>query len=112
MHGAKVVAAGLVEDGDQIDDGIAAADGLCQSLGIVDIGIDHFYRWQHQQLAMPFPMTGRDAHPMTGRGQKRHQVATDEAGAPQDANRMFLRAQQDLSSISLRRGWIVAAVVA
>ena len=66
MHGAKIVRTGFVEDGHQVDHGITAGDEFAQHLGIVDIGIDDLHRGQYQQFAMPFPMAGSYAYPMTG----------------------------------------------
>jgi hypothetical protein len=44
MRGTEVVLAGFVEDGDQVDDGVASLDYFSQHLGIVNVRINDLDR--------------------------------------------------------------------
>ena len=91
---AAAVVAGLVEDADQVDGGIAAGEHAIEHGLIVHIGFDQLHGRNDEQVALALAAPRRDADPPAVTGQPAGEMAADEAAATEDADHPAVHAPQ------------------
>ena len=89
---AGAAATRFVQDADQVDDHVAAAESLAQHGRVVYVGIVQLGAGQHQQVAVAVAVAGQDPHTVAVADQPADERRTDEAGAAEDADRQWMHA--------------------
>ncbi len=83
---AGAAVAAFIENTDEIDDGIAAAELAREHRWVVDVSLDQLHTGQDEQVAVPLASASGDAQVVAGGREPRGQAAADETGATEDAN--------------------------
>ncbi len=97
-----------MQDADQVDHGVLAADQVAQRRSSMHVAFDDIDRRQHDQVPRPRAPPGRHRNPQAARGQPRDDVAPDETGAADDEDVVNVACRDSMRARALR-DWQVRA---
>ena len=84
--------AGALQDADEVDDGVVAAQQHVERVVAADVAFDDLDRGQQDQVTRARAVAGRDGDPEALANQAGDDVTTDEAGTTDDEDLVHCRA--------------------
>src|SRR5690606_24608116 len=95
----------LVQDSDQIDDRVGAAQQPAERVLVVDVRADQLDTGEHEQITVPLPPAGRDRDPVTRPDQVVDERTPDESGSAEqtDASRSRLYGHDEVERAPVER---------
>ena len=92
MHGLECAAAMLVEDSDEIDNGIGSVEQACERVGVVNVRSDQPDCVENPEIIVASRGARGDSNPVPIHREARDELGADKTCPAEDTDRQFGRA--------------------